>query len=75
MCWSDFFENPLFSLEIGCSTLDSSCIQCNSSMTCQACSGGLLALGGTCVASCPSGTYNGTTECICNSLNREGIIY
>ena len=51
--------------KIACTTLDASCVSCNSTVTCQACSGGLLALGGRCVGSCPDGTYSDGVQCIC----------
>ncbi len=52
--------------DIACSTLNNYCTSCNSSSTCTGCSSSKVALGSTCIDSCPSGTtYNNGGVCIC----------
>ena len=49
---------------LGCSTLDSSCIDCLDSTTCTKCSGNLLAYGSNCLLECIVGTSPDNGICI-----------
>ena len=46
-------------------TLDNSCTACNSSVICNACTTGLVALGASCVGACPAGTFDNNGVCTC----------
>ena len=42
--------------------------QCPGSKLCTACSGGMVALGGACLTSCPAGSYKNGGVCSCEFL-------
>jgi len=59
-------------LKIACTTLDTSCLTCNSSSTCTGCSGSLVALGAACTTSCITGTYDYGGICTCKEIFLKG---
>ncbi len=67
VCTCKFLNLRIFlnHIKLACMTLDNYCISCNATVTCLSCSGGLVALGSTCITSCPTGTYNSSGICVC----------
>jgi len=65
ICTCKIFPIDVVNSTIACATLDDSCILCNSSISCLGCSGGLVALGSTCIYPCPTGSYDNSGLCTC----------